>query len=184
MKILLVNNNTVHMPALSSSLLGHDVEVVKYQPNAQFNWQNKDLVILSGGGGEGQEIHDTYTKDKLWYEDEMKFVLACNKPIIGICMGFEVIARAYGSDVEPIGKLVQGFKQLNASSHGKKHLSKNYLKQFESHRWSVTKAPKDFEVLADSQYGIEMIRKDNILATQFHPEKGGTTQLASLIKAF
>jgi anthranilate/para-aminobenzoate synthase component II len=41
------------------------------------------------------------------------------------------------------------------------------------------------EVLAESKTGIEVIRHKSkkILATQFHPEKGGSVHLTGLIKS-
>src|SRR4051794_15596803 len=110
MKILLINNNTKHLPALTHSLAGHNIEIQKYQPSLIFNDGDKDLVILSGGGGEGLEIDDKIGRHKLWYEDQMKFVQNTDKPVLGICMGFEVIVRAYGGKVLYRPKIIQGFK--------------------------------------------------------------------------
>lgn len=188
MKILLVNNNTQHLPHLTKSLIDHQVEIVEYQPGVLFNDADKDLVILSGGGGEGFEINDKDQKhpSKLWYEDEMNFILTTKKPVLGICMGFEVICRTYGSQVKEIGRLVEGFKNLRTTAKGKIELSKDNLKQFESHRWQVPEVDtKVFEVLATSNTGIEMIKHKRrpLLASQFHPEKGGTLHLKHLLLA-
>lgn len=183
MRILLVDNHTVHKKALLKALAGHKVEIQKYRPGIDFHTDGKDLVILSGGGGEGYEIHDSHQKGKLWYEDEMKFVKNCDKPILGICMGFEVIARAYGGKIEEIGRLVQGYKDIRLNGLGKSLLLQPKAKQFESHRWCLKKTPKGFEVLADSKTGIEIMKKGNILATQFHPEKGGTLGLPHLLSS-
>jgi hypothetical protein len=65
MKILLINNNTIHLDALEQSLTGHEIEIQKYQPGLEFHDTDKDLVILSGGGGEGLEIEDKVTPHKL-----------------------------------------------------------------------------------------------------------------------
>src|SRR5438105_4905350 len=106
MKILLVNNHTVHLNSLGKALAGHQIEVQTYRPGIEFNYQDKDLIILSGGGGEGLEIDDEYQPGRLWYDDEMKLVRTADKPILGICMGFEVIARAYGAPVTSVGSLI------------------------------------------------------------------------------
>jgi GMP synthase-like glutamine amidotransferase len=138
-------------------------------------------MILSGGGGEGMEIYDHVQPRKLWYQDEMDFVLSNDKPLIGICMGFEVICAAYGQKIHETPILTEGFKSVKTSKKGQSLLSKKQLRQFESHYWQVHNAPKGFEVLAESQTGIEIIKKGNIFASQFHPEKGGTLQLKQLI---
>jgi GMP synthase-like glutamine amidotransferase len=112
MKILLINNNTLHLESLNKSLNGHQVEVQVYKPGLQFNHDDKDMVILSGGGGEGLEIYDQHRPGRLWYEDEMDFVLNCDKPLIGICMGFEVICAAYGQKIYETPVLTQGSSDL------------------------------------------------------------------------
>jgi GMP synthase-like glutamine amidotransferase len=183
MKILLINNNTLHLESLNKSLNGHQVEVQVYKPGLQFNHDDKDMVILSGGGGEGLEIYDQHRPGRLWYEDEMDFVLNCDKPLIGICMGFEVICAAYGQKIYETPVLTQGFKQISATAKGRKLIGKAKLEQFESHYWQLRTAPKGFDVLAQSETGIEIIKKGNIFASQFHPEKGGSLQLERLLRS-
>ncbi len=184
MKILLINNHTRHLKSLRQSLVGHDVEVQLYRPGLQFRDRGKDLIILSGGGGEGLEIDDKTEKDKLWYQDEMEFVLRNKKPLLGICMGFEVICRAHGLAIPKMPQLLQAQTDLRTTTKGQKLLGQSKLSQLEAHQWHVTQVPKGFEVLADSQTGIEIIKKGNIFATQFHPEKPGTLNLPDLLSNF
>lgn len=184
MKILLINNHTDYLHNVEAALAGHDVEVQVYKPGLEFHHEDKDLIVLSGGGGEGFELKDKF-RGKLWYEDEMNFVLDCDKPIIGVCMGFEVISAAFGSKVEHIGKLVKGFKDTKTTPHGERRLSQVKLNQFEWHRYGVSQvSSKHFEVLAHSSTGIEMVKHHSrpIIATQFHPEvEGGTLKLQQLL---
>lgn len=181
MKILLINNHTQHLSDLQKALAGHEVQVQTYRPGLVFDDRDKDLVILSGGGGEGLEIDDKIARDKLWYEDEMEYVLRTKKPLLGICMGFEVISRAHGSGVPKMARLLEGQTKIQVTSKGHSVLGVDTLSQYEAHRWHVTEPPAGFEVLAHSSYGIEIIRKGNIFATQFHPEKTGTLQLGRLV---
>lgn len=189
MKILLVNNyqkgnETATYQALVDSLAEHDVQIQRYWPGLRFADANKDLVILSGGGGEGSEINDTYEQDTLWYENQINYVLSSRKPILGICMGFEVIARAYGATVVEMGEYVEGVHMLKPTKKGQALFDKTKLAQHENHIWRVPSMPtKHFDVLAHSQTGIEIIKHKTrpILATQFHPEKGGTLKLNSLL---
>lgn len=187
MKILLINNNTQHLKHLHQALAGHEVEEVLYEPGVIFNYADKDLIVLSGGGGEGLEIDDRVPGGRLWYHDQIEFIKGCNKPILGICMGFEVIARAFGSPVKHMsGGLVEGFIDIKTTSLGRSLLSKASLKQWEAHEWHVKDVDAEqLEVLATSLTGIEVIRHRTrpILATQFHPEKGGTIQLQQLTSA-
>jgi GMP synthase-like glutamine amidotransferase len=192
MKILLINNHTVHLNSLGKALAGHQVEIQTYRPGLEFNDNDKDLVILSGGGGEGLEIHDEYEPGRLWYDDEMDFVRSTAKPILGICMGFEVIARAYGAPIGNVGGLILGRERVELSKTAKQLFHSTSLQQYEAHRYLLEDVPEGFGVLATSKKngkkkGIEVFRYQQgpkkIFATQFHPEKGGTLELKHLISA-
>lgn len=172
MKILVVDNNTVHKNALATALSGYQVEFQKYQPGIVFNDWDKDLVILTGGGGEGQEISDLHKANHLWYEDEMNYVLGTDKPVVGICMGFEVISSAFGAAVEEMNSVVKGVKNISVTKDGQAILKADSLKQLKAHKWHVNEAPSGFKSLAMSDTGVEVMMHDNrpIIATQFHPE--------------
>jgi GMP synthase-like glutamine amidotransferase len=188
MKILLVNNNTLHLDELHEALQGHEVEVQEYKPGIWFHDVGKNLVILSGGGGEGKEVHDYHMPHHLWYEDEIRFIRDTNKPIIGICMGFEIITTAFGAKVVPMRKGIEKFASARRTLKGRELIPKKNLWQFEAHDWCVKRLPRGtFDVLAKSGRGIEAIKhkKRPIIATQFHPEVvGGTLNLADFVSLF
>jgi len=184
MKILLIDNHTEHKRALADALSGHEVEIQKYRPGLDFHTADKDLVILSGGGGEGREIDDAIKAGHLWYQDELDFVKSYDGPMLGICMGFEIISRAYGSEVEEMPETLEGFFDLKLTRRGKKEFSRKIIRQREAHKWRVKKTPKGFKVLSKSPTGVEIIshKAKPIIATQFHPELGGTLSLNTICK--
>ena len=172
------------MHSLKKALDGHDLDIQDYRPGVKFRDFNKDLVILSGGGGEGQEITDTHQPGILWYSDEMKFIKSCEIPMIGICMGFEVMAKAYGQDVPKLSKLISGTTKLSTTKQGHKLFKKHNLQQIEAHRWFLQKSPDGFKTLAESESGVEVIHNPlrRQIASQFHPELGGDITLNRLIQ--
>jgi anthranilate/para-aminobenzoate synthase component II len=186
MKILLVDNGTIHLQKIIDSFSGHEVEVVKYAPEVYFNDADKDLIVLSGGGGEGHEIDDKHTNDELFYDDQIKFVLKTKKPIIGICMGFEVIAAAFGARSEYVNAYFEQFKPVHLLESGIKLLGQKELSQYEAHHMGIRQLSHPLAALAFSANGIEIIKHKTrpILGTQFHPEvPGGTLNLSKITNA-
>jgi anthranilate/para-aminobenzoate synthase component II len=184
MKILLVDNGTIHLQKIIDSFSGHEIEIVEYSPDAILNDADKDLIILSGGGGEGHEIDDIHAEDELWYDTQMKFVLKTKKPIIGICMGFEVIACAFGSKLEKVDGYFEDFRPVHMLESAAKKFGVGSASQFEAHHIGVTKISHPLAALAYSELGIEVLMHKTrpIIATQFHPEvPGGTVSLSTLV---
>src|SRR4029079_14859117 len=116
-----------------------------------FHDEGKDLIILSGGGGEGLGIDDEYKPGELWYQNEMDFVRKTKKPILGICMGVEVIASAYGAPISSAGGLIYGREGVELSKTAKQLFGLKSLSQYEAHSYLLEDVPKDFEVLATSR---------------------------------
>lgn len=183
MKILLVNNHTEHMHDLAKALEGYEVEVQNYLPGIEFNTKGKDLIVLSGGGGEGLEVNDDFRPGHPWYQDEMNLVRTVTKPVFGICMGFEVMVRAFGGKVTATSQPVRGFKEIEVMDYAYPLIGEKNIRQFEAHDWRVKEEdlPEQFQKIAVSDYGVEIIKYNNLFAVQFHPEKGGTVSLKRFI---
>lgn len=183
MKILLIDNNTTYKQNLINSLRGHEFEIQTYAPGLNFHYEGKDLVILSGGGGEGREANDRLPTGELWYTDELQFILESTVPILGICMGFELICHAYGSKVEKLPRRIIGHKEI--SLRKRNSVQKKIISQFKYHDWRIANtSSKHFEVKGVSRSGIEIVQHKTkpILATQFHPEIAGSYNLQKLVQ--
>ena len=102
------------------------------------------------------------------------------KPVIGICLGCEIICKAFGGELEfmpehEIGK--KEFEILDKSLAEK--VGSRELIAFESHSLRIKKIPEDFYEVVRSNHGPEIIKHKTkpIIGIQFHPEVGVTKKL-------
>lgn len=155
MKILLINNDSRFIKQLKR--LVRPAKVVTWN-KLGLNIDNFDAVILSGGHKFPVLNHDRT------YRQEIKLIRKIHKPLVGICLGSELIAYTFG------GKLVR-LPQKERGNIIIREAKKN-LTVFESHRWAIKKLPENFITLARSKDGIEIFQHKNkpIYGLQFHPE--------------
>lgn len=166
-KILLVNNGTRYLKELRELFEGTFLQVTLPEDINPEVVKNCDAIVLSGGRG------SPVVKGDSKFQKEIELIKQAPKPILGICLGFEFIAWAFGGKLTPIGTTVRGVIDIkitkpedpifeNATDPG----------TFQSHRWAVTEVPADLIVLAESETGIEVVRHSRlpIYGVQFHPE--------------
>lgn len=111
-----------------------------------------DGVVTCGGP---QSINDNHA----WVEPEMDFLRAANDealPIIGVCLGSQVLAKALGGEVGPVdGGLEIGWHEVSLTDVGREDVIHAGIAwesmQFHWHRDHVTKAPPGARILARSQ---------------------------------
>ena len=121
---------------------------------------NPDLVFLSNGPGDPQDL-----------QEEIKTLgeIIGKKPVVGICLGHQLLALALGGKTE---KLKFGHRGCN---HPVKDVEENkvYITS-QNHGYYVSKLPEDMEVthVSVNDGTIEGMRhkKLPILSVQFHPE--------------
>ena len=155
-----------------------------------------DIVILPGVGAAGDTMDSL---QKLGMIEPIKQVIAQNRPFLGICLGLQVLLTT----TEESGRydclnLISGTVRLLPPDLKVPEMGWNQVNQkmphpiFEGiadgsnfyfvHSYYVD--PTDKSVVAgETEYGLDfcsMIIKDNMIATQFHPEKSGDTGLKLL----
>jgi GMP synthase-like glutamine amidotransferase len=179
MNILLVNNATKYLRNIKASLKDHKVHTVKYT-HIPKDLSMFDAIILSGGYRFNVIDHE---KD---YTKELRLIRTTNKPIFGICLGFELICYAYHEKLEKLRAKENGIIRLKILK--KDNIFKNVknIRVFENHRWRVRKV-KNLVELASSKDGIEIVKHKSkrIYGVQFHPEKfHNKTQGYNILKNF
>ncbi len=111
-------------------------------------------------------------------------------PLLGVCLGHQAIAEAFGGYVEESGKPIHG--KVSEINHNKSVLYKNIQNPFQATRYhslivNKNKFPKVLEVTSQTEDGTIMgisHKKLPIFGVQFHPESIATEYGHRLLKNF
>lgn len=171
MRIQLVNNKTDDLQLLINFCKhkNHSYKLVEPAEIANEKDAEYDLIILSGG-----LWYDDPTQQQAHYEEELKLITKSEVPILGICLGMQLITAAFDGELMELKREQHGLKHINLTDTGKRLLKwPDDVNVYENHTVGVTKCPSQFEVLATSKDCIEAIKHVNrpIVGVQFHPEK-------------
>lgn len=126
-------------------------------------------LIISGGNSMA-----AYFTNSGHAKDSIKLITEADVPVLGICMGFQLIGRIYNSAL--IISEERGWRKLKIVKDDV--LLTGIPEEFyawENHLFTLKSLPKDFELLAINESGsIQMMKhkSKNIYGVQFHPEKG------------
>jgi glutamine amidotransferase/cyclase len=155
-----------------------------------------EKLVFPGVGAFGNMMH---ILSKNNYVEPLKAYLNSNRPFLGICLGLQALFENSDEapDVTGLGFLAGSVKRF-AIDLSVPHIGWNGLnikqpshifaglnedqKFYFVHSYYVV-PDDDAAVLTTTDYGCEFvsgIQKDNIIATQFHPEKSGSAGLRIL----
>ncbi len=153
---------------------GHSLQVVRVHLGEKLpeNLQEIDGIITCGG----PQPPDC---DEPWVEPELALLKAADEaqiPILGICLGCQLLARALGGTVSPLPMPEIGWFDMTLSPTGREHPL--FAGQpwcgptFHWHHWQVETLPVDAVILASSSQckAQAWMRGINTFAVQYHPE--------------
>ena len=111
-------------------------------------------------------------------------------PMLGICLGHQSIAQAYGASIVECDEIMHG--KIDRIEHFKHSLFKGVSSFFEATRYHSLiiqnqSLPKKIEVIAKTKKNIIMgiaHKEKNIFGLQFHPESIGTKIGKSILTNF
>ena len=184
-KILLIDNydsftfNLYHY--LSS--LKTNVEVIRNDKitSKEILKKKYDKIVISPGPGNPNQSGNC-----------LKIVNSLYKkiPILGVCLGHQIIGQVFGSKIIQAKKLMHG-KTSNIISK-KTGILKNLPKNFKATRYhsliiDKKTLSKDLEITANTKDGIIMgvqHKKYNVHGVQFHPESIKTKLGIKILKNF
>ena len=169
-KILVIDNHDSFVFNIVQYLdeLGAATLVVKNEEIAPDFCKGFDGVLISPGPGNPQSAGVSIAAVK-YCDNE-------NIPILGICLGLQVIGAAYGAKISSASELLHG--RTSEISHNGLDLFKDIPNNFIATRYhslaiEPDSMPEDLQVTAKCSDGTIMgisHRNKNIVGVQFHPE--------------
>lgn len=172
MKTLIVDNHTKHLKELKNSF--EDVTVISREEIKDISPEDFDLIVLSGGSN----VPTVLNHNEIYQEEEI--LLRSGKPVIGICLGCEIICKTFGGELEFMPEHETGVKEFEILDKSLiEKVGVDELTAFESHALRIKKIPEDFYEVVRSNHGPEIIKHKTkpIIGVQFHPEVGVTKKL-------
>ena len=185
MKILLIDNYDSFTYNLYHYLSSLKCKVEVYRNNKikidTIKKNNYQKIVISPGPGNPSQAGSCLKIVKHFYK---------TIPILGVCLGHQVIGQVFGSKIIGAKKLMHGKTSLILSK--KIGILKNSPKKFEATRYHsliVDKKTfsKDLIITAETKDGVIMglmHKKYNVHGVQFHPESIKTPVGLKILKNF
>ncbi len=141
---------------------------------------NPSGLIFSGGPA------SVYDEDAPRLEGNYRDFFSC--PILGICYGFQLLARQFGGVVEPSTNREYGHARLRVI-HPASPLFKGLPPELDvwlSHGDYVTKIPDGFQPIAETDGALNAFENlsTRIFGVQFHPEVSHTPMGIEILRNF
>ena len=157
-----------------ASIYYSNVDIIKIE-NFTGN-EIADMVIISGGSNIPSIMYDLENYDII-----INFIKSTNIPIFGICLGCELIARAFGCDISDSGIKIIGTQNICFVDDA------FCLEELGVHKFFIKNISKEIKILATGvNNSIEVISHISrpIIRTQFHSEvsQNGLGIFAYLLK--
>ncbi len=166
--ILIIDNKGQYVHRIKTTLRDIDVRA-EIVPNTididEILKKSPDGIILSGGPNSAWEEKEIGNCGK---------ILDMNFPILGICLGHQIIACHFGGKVKTSGTAEYGNTEIFVDRENE--IFRNMKRQFKawaSHRDEVCEIPQNFEILAHSEIcKCEAMKHKTspVYSVQFHPE--------------
>ena len=169
-KILVIDNHDSFVFNIVQYLneLGASTQVVKNDEVTSEFCKNFDGVVISPGPGNPKSAGVSISA--------VKFCDKENIPVLGICLGLQVIGEVYGAKISGAAELLHG--RTSVIAHNNENLFKDIPNNFTAARYHSLAIESDSmpeELAVTAQSGDETImgishRSKNITGVQFHPE--------------
>lgn len=169
MRVGVINNGEKEPQNILALLTDHEVKVFDYTEAGQVDTADFNFLVLSGSS----QFPVMYHQDKL--SDEIALVRRADIPLLGICFGMQVMVVAYGGTLRDMGADAKCQRPIamRVTTPDPIFAWLDTFMAHDSHRWTIDTIPIGFDIIAESDHGIEAIKHQEKLlyGVQFHPEK-------------
>lgn len=127
------------------------------------------LVVLGGLENVDEQESYPYLADELKY---MKDWLETDKPVLGICLGAQLLSLAAGGSAEEMGEAEIGWHPFYHEESARLDSVLTRVDEQIALQWHSYTAlpPSEAKILARNDYGVQAFRLDRAWGMQFHPE--------------
>lgn len=169
MRILLIDNGTRHLGQLEVICSKHQLDVIAPNVLTDAAAEAYDAVIISGNYDQSEAMKPEK------FQVQLDLLQTGEKPVLGICLGFELICCAFDIELSRYAEQAIGAAVMTPTDEGAKLLQgSDPIRVGETIRWHVESQdlPKVLAVLAKSDSGVEAVKHKNklVYGLQFCPE--------------
>lgn len=148
--------------------LGYEFNVIKLDEIKNCNFKNFSGVIISGAPTLLTQVDQEYF-------DKFVFLKSIEVPVLGICLGHQIIGRLNGSKIKA-EKMIDKMEKIEILQKNNLFTGIKNLTEFREEHSEFISLPINFVLLAKSKTcdNESMKHKNkNIFGVQFHPEVSG-----------
>jgi anthranilate/para-aminobenzoate synthase component II len=165
-KLLVIDNESIHTNEIIKYLNKYNVnfDLINYNNIIKEKIKEYDGIILTGSSN-----HPFYDNG---YEQEIYIIKTSKIPILGICLGFELICFSFGEKLTKLELKEEGLIHIKKIKEDVilDGFNDNSL-VYNHHKYALLKVKK-LKALAKSKLCIEVVKHKTkiIYGAQFHPE--------------
>ena len=117
------------------------------------------------------------------YAEELEFIRTCPIPLLGICIGMQLMHVSLDRAVPLLDVPQSGLADITVTEAGVRQGLPPKMRVFKNHTRGIIEADPIFEVLATSPGHVEIMqhRERPMLGVQFHPEVGDTDESVRML---
>lgn len=175
MTSLIIDNGSRYKQDLEKLLAKYNPKITRFGDADITKIPSDSFVVLSGG----------HTIPVLWHNrefaNEAEIIKNHPGPILGVCLGAQLIAHVYESHLHLLNERRKGLLEIRASKGTSLLKTEESVRVYENHNWSIKTLGASLVPLAESKDGIEIFKHKSkpIYGFQFHPEyiNGGAGKL-------